>query len=118
MDRMMAQLQEIVQLSPEARKRSLKEIQTKLRAIATSCRATLLDLEEEPRSARELAIPDFPTETTVRQARATLGLELDPALFASLSDVRAERLSQGQQLAIGGLWDGIELGQLERTTRA
>lgn len=117
MDRMMTQIQDIVQLSPETRKRTIKDIQTKLRAIATSCRSTLLDLDEEPRSARELAIPDFPTETTVRQARSTLGLDLDPAFFANVSEARSERLSDGRSLAGEDLWKGIEVGRLERTTR-
>lgn len=116
-DRMMAQIQDIVQLSPEVRKQSLKDIQTKLRAIATSCRSTLLDLDEEPRSARDLAIPDFPTETTVRQARSTLGLDFDPALFANLNEVRSERLFDGQTLTGESLWEGVALGHLERTTR-
>ena len=115
-DRIMSHLQDIVQLSPEARKRSIKDIQAKLRAMATSCRSTLLDLDEEPRSARDLAIPDFPTETTVRQARSSLGLDLDPALFASLSESRSERVSNGPLIAGGSLWEGIALGRLERLT--
>ncbi|GHO50860.1 hypothetical protein [Ktedonospora formicarum] len=115
--RMMMQLQAIVELSPEARKRSLSEIQAKLRAIATSCRATLLDLDEEPRSARELGLPDFPTETSVRQARATLGLDMDPALFATLHEGRTERLSGGR-LMTGSLWDGVDPGSMPGLQRA
>jgi hypothetical protein len=116
-DRMMTQIQDIVHLSPEVRKRSIRDIQTKLRAIATSCRSTLLDLDEEPRSGRDLAIPDFPTETTVREARSTLGLDLDPAFFATVNEVRSERLSAGRSLAGEDLWKGIEVGRLERAPR-
>ena len=116
-DRMMQQVQEIVDLSPEARKRSVRDIQEKLRQIATVTRASLLDLEEEPRSARELAIPDYPTETTVRQARTALGLDIDPALFAQLSEMRAERRANGS-LATASLWDGTDLAAWENLSRA
>ncbi len=72
---MLSKVQAIVGLDSAARKRSLSEITTQLRAIATVTRATLLDLQEEPRSAREVAIAEYPTEASVRKARLDLGLD-------------------------------------------
>ena len=122
-DHILTQLHDIVQLSPEMRARSLPEIQSTLRAIATTCRATLLDLGEEPRSARALAIPDLPSGAMVREARATLGLASDPAFFEGVRDVREARpftpltADAASALITASLWDGIELGVMEREER-
>ena len=77
----------LVVQSPTERQTSLADIQRTLRAVATITRATLLDLEEEPRVARDIAIPDFPTDSSVRQARAELGLDLDEMHFAKFLKV-------------------------------
>ncbi|BCL79561.1 hypothetical protein ccbrp13_20260 [Ktedonobacteria bacterium brp13] len=111
MERMMDQIQQIVEQSPEERQRSIADIGRTLRAIATVTRSTLLDLEEEPRVAREIAIPDLPTEASVRQARAELGLDLDATQFLNLAQVRAD--VRGERAEVGtygmqSLWSYME----------
>ncbi|GCE09212.1 hypothetical protein [Dictyobacter aurantiacus] len=110
-DRIMDQVQEIVGETPAERQYSLADIERTLRAIATVTRSTLLDLEEEPRLAREIAIPDVPTETAVRQARAELGLELDATQFTLAAQVRAETRARRAEIGEYGmqsLWSTIE----------
>jgi ElaB/YqjD/DUF883 family membrane-anchored ribosome-binding protein len=108
-ERILTQLQQVIDQSPEARQRSLGEIQQNLRNIATACRSTLLNLEEEPRSAREFAIPDYPSETMVREARTQLGLDLDPEQFLMRFETREAR-----QYSSVGLWNmGDEAMQRE-----
>jgi hypothetical protein len=117
-DRMLDQIQQIVEESPAQRQRSLADIGRTLRAIATVTRSTLLDLEEEPRSAREIAIPDFPSEASVRQARAELGLDLDATQFANLAQVRTDVRAERAELAENGmpsLWSFM--GSETRTPR-
>lgn len=53
---------------------SMEDIQERLRDIAISTRSVLLDLGDQPRSRRELEIPDFPGEMAVRKSRLALGL--------------------------------------------
>lgn len=111
MERMMEQIQGIVEQSSQERQRSIPEIQQTLRAIATVTRATLLDLEEEPRPAREIAIPDIPTESAVRQARAELLLDMDATQFASLAQVRSEVRRERAEAHTSGmepLWNYLE----------
>jgi hypothetical protein len=111
-ERLLSQLQGVVDQSPEARQRSLGDIAQKLRAIATVTRATLLNLEEEPRSARELVIPDSLDEKTVRSARTELGLDLSGQDFLMRFETRSERMA----LAMVPLWvDDPGVG--ERETR-
>lgn len=119
-ERMMQQIEEIVEESPAERERSLAEIQQTLRAIATVTRATLLDLEEAPRSARDLAIPDIPTEASVRQARAELGLDLDMTRFADLLQEHADVRTQRAEVTGNGmqpLWSLME-SEPHRVSRA
>ncbi len=111
MERIMAQVQQIVEQSPTERQTSLADIQRTLRAVATVTRAELLDLEEEPRVARSIAIPDFPTDSSVRQARAELGLDLDELQFSTLSQVRTDVRAERAEVAITGmesLWNFVE----------
>lgn len=92
MEQMMARIQEIVEMTPQERQRSLGEIGQTLRAIATTTRATLLDLEEEVRAPRaDLGIVAYPTTQQVSAARAELRLPpLDLTRLASLpADTRA-----------------------------
>lgn len=89
--RMTTQIQAILDQSPAARQRSITDVREKLRSIATVARSTLLDLDIEPRSAIGLAIPAVPTDSSVRQAREELGLDLDLTTFAQLSQPREER---------------------------
>lgn len=120
MDRLMEQLEGIVQQSPQQRQRSLADIGRTLRAVATVTRSTLLDLEEEPREAREVAIPDLPTESAVRQARAELGLDLDATQFATFAHMRAEVRVQRAETPEQGeqsLWAYLE-GEAPRMPRA
>lgn len=91
LERSMLQIQAILDQEPSTRQRSLGQIRQKLCAIATVARATLLDLEQEPRSARELEVPDVPDAISVRQARRELGLDLDEAAFLQLNQPRSER---------------------------
>ena len=78
---LLSKVQAVVDLDPATRKRSLSDITQQLRAIATVTRATLLDLQEEPRSGRNVAIAEYPTEASVRKARLDLGL--DTAIVAA-----------------------------------
>jgi hypothetical protein len=94
LERAMTQIQVIIDQEPSKRQRNLADIREKLCAIATVARATLLDLEQEPRSARSLDIPDAPTETYVREARKELGLDLDEMAFLQLTQVRGERIAE------------------------
>jgi hypothetical protein len=92
MEQMMARIQEIVEMTPQERQRSLSEVGQTLRAIATTTRATLLDLEEEVRAPRtDLGIVAYPTTQQVSAARAELRLSsLDLTRLASLpADTRA-----------------------------
>ncbi|MGB8345862.1 MAG: hypothetical protein WCD86_13325 [Ktedonobacteraceae bacterium] len=75
-NRILTQLQGMLDLSPERRRRSAAEMQATLRAIATVVRGTLIDLEEEPRPARAAGIPDAPGGESIRAARMQLGLDL------------------------------------------
>jgi hypothetical protein len=106
-DRIMTQIEQIVQQTPADRQASITDIQRTLRAIATVTRSTLLDLDEELRSARDMGIPDFPTDSAVRQARAEIGLDLDAIQFAALAqtsaDVRAQR-AETTQTGMEPLW--------------
>ena len=91
-EQMMARIQEIVEMTPQERQRSLADVGHTLRAIATTTRATLLDLEEEVRAPRsDLGIVAYPTTQQVSSARAELHLPpLDLISLASLpSDMRA-----------------------------
>jgi len=91
-ERCMAQIQGLLNQSPMKRNRSLVEIRAKLRDIALVARATLLELEVTPRTAREMDIPDMPTEGSVRGARRELGLDLDTLTFLEQAPMRGERL--------------------------
>ncbi|MEO6892102.1 MAG: hypothetical protein ABI324_24205 [Ktedonobacteraceae bacterium] len=91
MERIVAQVEGIVTLSPSARQRSVGEISDRLREIAAVTRATLLELHEEPRSGREVAVPDYPSETLLREARMDLGLDLPWEQFERTVATRAER---------------------------
>jgi hypothetical protein len=77
LERCMEQVQQITELSPRDRQANVADIRRVLQSIGTVSRARLLDLEEEPRSARDLGIPEVPTQRIVRQARAELGMEHD-----------------------------------------
>lgn len=110
-DRVMTQIEQIVEQSPEERQASVTDIQRTLHAIALTTRATLLDLGEEPRSARDVGISDYPTDSAVRQARAEIGLDLDMAQFAVLAqtqvDARAER-AEISSVGMESLWAFLE----------
>ncbi|HVU71169.1 MAG TPA: hypothetical protein VHD63_28840, partial [Ktedonobacteraceae bacterium] len=98
MDQMMARVEQIVSLSPAERQRSLGDIQRTLRAIATTTRATLLDLDEHPRAPRaDLGVAAIPSPQLVHAARAELHLPpLDPAHMASLEpSTRVSRAELG-----------------------
>jgi len=66
-------VEELLEVKPK--QRDVAELQGQLQAVATITRATLLDLGEQPRSARSLGVEDAPTEAAVVQARRTLGVE-------------------------------------------
>ncbi len=116
MERMMQQVQAIVEQSTEERQHHSDDIARTLRAIATVTRTTLLDLEKEPKSARAIAISDQPTEASVRQARAELGLDLDAAQFTHLSSMRSEvRVERAEASSMQTLWSAMQVDQ--RTAR-
>jgi len=58
------------------------DIERQLQAIATVCRATLLDLGEQPRSARDLGVADSPSEAAVEAARRIIGVEAEAEALA------------------------------------
>jgi hypothetical protein len=107
MEQMMARVQAIVDLSPAERQRSIGEITQTFRAIATTTRATLLDLGEDTRAPRaDLGIATFPTDQVVHAARAELCLPpLDRQQLAALApEVRTARA----ELAGSELWPFAE----------
>jgi hypothetical protein len=103
---MMREVQEVIDLDPKRRERSLSEIKEKMRAIATVTRETLLSLGEEPRSGREVGILDVPSPGSVRAARLSLGLDTE-ALLAAMPEgrLRSGRLSAAETLP---LWEPQE----------
>lgn len=107
-ERLLSQVQRIVDQSPEARQRSIAEIGQRLRDIATVARSTLLSLDEEPRSAREFAVPDYPGEASVREARTSLGLDLEPEQFLLHFETREDRLYSATSL-----WNSSQIGEPE-----
>ncbi len=123
MEQMMERVQEIVDLTPSERQRSLSEIQQTLRALATTTRATLLDLDEETRAPRtDLGIAAYPSTHLVSSARAEL--RLPPINLTTLSRLPAEtRTSTGRaefsENSDGSLWQFAEQQQTPaRTARA
>jgi hypothetical protein len=63
----------------EDRKSQVPALERQLTATATLARDVLLRLGDNPRSARELGVPDIPTPDLVRQARSTLRPDSAPA---------------------------------------
>lgn len=117
MEQMMARVEQIVALTPADRQRSLAEIGRTLRAIATTTRSTLLDLDTEPRQARELGIPDIPTNHLVRQARAELGFPLDVETLTELPvEVRGTR-AEFTAPSPESLWTYAKLGDASRAAQ-
>lgn len=109
MEQMMARIQEIVDMTPHERQRSLREIGQTLRAIATTTRATLLDLEEEVRAPRtDLGIVAYPTTQQVSAARAEL--RLPPLDLSRLASVPADtRAGTGRaEFADGSIWHFLD----------
>ena len=110
-DRMMTQIEQIVEQTPAERQASVADIQRTLQAIATATRATLLDLGEEPRSARDVGVSEYPTDSVVRQARAEIGLDLDLAQFAAFAQTRSEvrqARAETSQMGMESLWTYLE----------
>lgn len=108
-DQMMERVQTIVNQSPAQRNRSISEIERTLRAIATTTRATLLDLDVETRApASGLGIAAFPTDQLVHAARAELRLPaFDLTQVAALSpEVRTSRAELSGPA--DGLWNFVE----------
>jgi hypothetical protein len=122
-EQMMHHIQEIVEMTPQERQRSLGEIGQTLRAIATTTRATLLDLEEEVRAPRnDLGIVAYPTTQQISSARAELCLPpLNLTRLASLpADTRAGTgRAEFSESGNESLWQFIEQHQQPsvRTTR-
>lgn len=120
-DQMMARIEQIVNVSPAERQRSVGEIQQTLRAIATTARATLLDLGEDTRAPRpDLGIAAVPTNQLVNAARAELRLPpLDPARIAALSLPGSTRTGRAELTGpdTGSLWQFIEQAEPARSAR-
>lgn len=75
-DAMIAELKRITVDRPAA-DRSAAEIQATLRDIAVVTRASIIQLGDMPKSARQVGVPDAPKADIVRQARTRLGVILD-----------------------------------------
>jgi hypothetical protein len=121
LDQMMARIEQMVEQTPQERQASLVDIQSMLHAIATATRATLLDLGEEPRSARILGIPEYPTNSAVRQARAEIGLDLDATQLTALAQTRAEvrqARAETTQPNMESLWVYLQDSDVARASRA
>ena len=121
MEQMMARIQEIVDMTPQERQRSLAEVGQTLRAIATTTRATLLDLEEEVRTPRTgLGIVAYPTTQQISAARAEL--RLPPLDLNNLASLPAQtRVGTGRaEFATpdeGSIWHFLEQQPAVRTSR-
>jgi hypothetical protein len=63
-----------MQLDLAAEDRSVREVERVLRDVAVVTRSTLIGLGEQPRSARNLGVPDRPAPELVRTARGRLSL--------------------------------------------
>jgi hypothetical protein len=63
-----------MQLDLAAEDRSVREVERVLRDVAVVTRSTLIGLGEQPRSARNLGVPDQPAPELVRTARGRLSL--------------------------------------------
>lgn len=79
MDTAIQRVQAVLDRTPK--ERDTADLARQLRAIGTIARATLLDLDEEPRSARDLGVADEPTAEMVRTARRELDIETQPQLI-------------------------------------
>jgi hypothetical protein len=64
------------QLGSLTKERGVGDIQKCLRDVAILTRSSLVDLGETPRSARDLGVPDVPTDNAVRRSRESLGLPI------------------------------------------
>ena len=121
-DQMMTRIEHIVSVSPAERQRSVGEIQQTLRAIATTTRATLLDLGEDTRAPRpDLGIAAVPTNQLVKAARAELRLPpLDPARIAALALSGSTRTERAELTGpdTGSLWQFIEQSGSARSARS
>ncbi len=114
-DQMMGRVQAIVDQSPAERNRSIGDIECALRAIATTTRSTLLDLNVETRMpAASLGIAAFPTDQLVNAARAELRLPaFDVTRMAALApEVRTARAELSGP-ADWSLWHFVEQSQTE-----
>jgi hypothetical protein len=65
------------QLGSMSKERGVGDIQKSLRDVAILTRSSLVDLGETPRSARNLGVPDVPTDVAVRKSRESLGLSVE-----------------------------------------
>jgi len=83
---MIAKMQDV--LDTPVKDRSVEEVTSSLREIGILTRSSLVALGNAPRAARGLGIPETPTETMVRKARRSLGMNGAPAQAAM---VRAKR---------------------------
>ena len=75
----------------EDRKSQVPALERQLAATATLARDVLLRLGDNPRSARDLGVPDIPTPDLVRQARNTIRPAAPPALPAEMLQRRVTR---------------------------
>ncbi|HEX7735505.1 MAG TPA: DUF3150 domain-containing protein [Ktedonobacteraceae bacterium] len=109
-DTMMARIEQIVSLSPATRQHSLSEIQQTLRAIATTTRATLLELGTDTRAPRsDLGIAALSSAQMVHAARAELHLPpLDPARMAALQPATRSARAELAVPGAGSLWQFAE----------
>lgn len=89
-DRMIAQVR--LELDKAPPDRNIQEIQARLQDIAVVTRATLIDLGEQPRSARSLGVADAPTPEMVRTARRGLGLDEEGEIEVPALELRQSRL--------------------------
>jgi hypothetical protein len=81
----------------DERKAQVPALERQLAATATLARDVLLRLGDNPRSARDLGVPDIPTPDLVRQARGTLR----PASAPPMPEPLQRRVSRLGALAVG-----------------
>lgn len=80
----------------DERKSQVPALERQLTATATLARDVLLRLGDNPRSARELGVPDIPTPDLVRQARSTLR----PATTAPAPELLQRRVTRPGALPV------------------
>jgi hypothetical protein len=91
------------QVNQRAQDRSAQEIERVLRDVATVARATLIGLGEQPRSARDVGVPDEPPPEMVRQIRCWRFQETESLELPGLDTTPRRPRVAVAQVAVGAM---------------